>query len=145
MDCWPLLCPNLNCEYTAISDGECCPHCVNDPCLADNITYDIRKTCLDGYGITRLSGAVWTMVGSPCTTCKCKVRWARGDGDGNACCCIKSGSLSALGSSRSDLGEVNETRGQKPTENPRLLCFAEWKKPSSVLVENVERRYVVIS
>ncbi|KAK2511835.1 hypothetical protein Q9233_016713 [Columba guinea] len=73
VDCWPLLCPNLNCEYTAISDGECCPHCVTDPCLADNITYDIRKTCLDGYGITRLSGAVWTMVGSPCTTCKCKV------------------------------------------------------------------------
>jgi len=73
VDCWPLLCPNLNCEYTATSEGECCPHCVSDPCLADNITYDIRKTCLDGYGITRLSGAVWTMVGSPCTTCKCKV------------------------------------------------------------------------
>ncbi|XP_071664920.1 protein kinase C-binding protein NELL1 isoform X7 [Patagioenas fasciata] len=80
VDCWPLLCPNLNCEYTAISDGECCPHCVTDPCLADNITYDIRKTCLDGYGITRLSGAVWTMVGSPCTTCKCK--------NGNVCCSV---------------------------------------------------------
>lgn len=77
VDCWPLLCPKLNCEYTAISEGECCPHCVSDPCLADNITYDIRKTCLDDYGITRLSGAVWTMVGSPCTTCKCKVWWAR--------------------------------------------------------------------
>uniref|UniRef100_A0A7M4EQJ7 Protein kinase C-binding protein NELL1 n=1 Tax=Crocodylus porosus TaxID=8502 RepID=A0A7M4EQJ7_CROPO len=73
VDCWPLLCPNPNCEYTAISEGECCPHCVSDPCLADNITYDIQKTCLDGYGITRLSGSVWTMVGSPCTTCKCKV------------------------------------------------------------------------
>lgn len=145
MDCWPLLCPNLNCEYTAISEGECCPHCVSDPCLADNITYDIRKTCLDGYGITRLSGAVWTMVGSPCTTCKCKVRWAWGNGNGNACCCIKSGSLSGLGSSCSDLGEVNETRGKKPTENPRLLCFAGWKTPNFVLVENVERRYVVIS
>uniref|UniRef100_A0A493TZ70 Neural EGFL like 1 n=1 Tax=Anas platyrhynchos platyrhynchos TaxID=8840 RepID=A0A493TZ70_ANAPP len=80
VDCWPLLCPNLNCEYTAISEGECCPHCVSDPCLADNITYDIRKTCLDGYGITRLSGAVWTMVGSPCTTCKCK--------NGNVCCSV---------------------------------------------------------
>ncbi|XP_071618744.1 protein kinase C-binding protein NELL1 isoform X8 [Heliangelus exortis] len=81
VDCWPLLCPNLNCEYTAISEGECCPHCVSDPCLADNITYDIRKTCLDGYGITRLSGAVWTMVGSPCTTCKCK--------NGNVCCSVE--------------------------------------------------------
>ncbi|RLV94402.1 hypothetical protein DV515_00013172 [Chloebia gouldiae] len=74
VDCWPLQCPTLTCEYTAISEGECCPHCVSDPCLADNITYDIRKTCPDGFGITRLSGAVWTMVGSPCTTCKCKVR-----------------------------------------------------------------------
>ncbi|XP_051633238.1 protein kinase C-binding protein NELL1 isoform X5 [Manacus candei] len=80
VDCWPLLCPSLNCEYTAISEGECCPHCVSDPCLADNITYDIRKTCPDGYGITRLSGAVWTMVGSPCTTCKCK--------NGNVCCSV---------------------------------------------------------
>uniref|UniRef100_A0A8C5NRY9 Protein kinase C-binding protein NELL1 n=1 Tax=Junco hyemalis TaxID=40217 RepID=A0A8C5NRY9_JUNHY len=73
VDCWPLQCPALSCEYTAMSEGECCPHCVSDPCLADSITYDIRKTCPDGYGITRLSGAVWTMVGSPCTTCKCKV------------------------------------------------------------------------
>lgn len=97
VDCWPLLCPNLNCEYTAIAEGECCPHCVSDPCLADSITYDIRKTCLDGYGITRLSGAVWTMVGSPCTTCKCKVRWARQNGNGNVCSCRKSGSRSALG------------------------------------------------
>ncbi|XP_050191621.1 protein kinase C-binding protein NELL1 isoform X2 [Myiozetetes cayanensis] len=80
VDCWPLQCPSLNCEYTAISEGECCPHCVSDPCLADNITYDIRKTCPDGYGITRLSGAVWTMVGSPCTTCKCK--------NGNVCCSV---------------------------------------------------------
>ncbi|XP_065539482.1 protein kinase C-binding protein NELL1 isoform X4 [Lathamus discolor] len=80
VDCWPLLCPKLNCEYTAISEGECCPHCVSDPCLADNISYDIRKTCLDDYGITRLSGAVWTMVGSPCTTCKCK--------NGNVCCSV---------------------------------------------------------
>ncbi|XP_075783858.1 protein kinase C-binding protein NELL1 isoform X6 [Pelodiscus sinensis] len=80
VDCWPLLCPDPNCEYTAISEGECCPHCVSDPCLADQITYDIRKTCLDGYGITRLSGSVWTMVGSPCTTCKCK--------NGNVCCSV---------------------------------------------------------
>ena len=73
VDCWPLTCPNLSCEYTAILEGECCPRCVSDPCLADNIAYDIRKTCLDSYGISRLSGSVWTMAGSPCTTCKCKV------------------------------------------------------------------------
>lgn len=73
VDCWPLTCPNLNCEYSATLEGECCPRCVSDPCLADNITYDIRRTCLDSYGISRLSGSVWTMAGSPCTTCKCKV------------------------------------------------------------------------
>ncbi|XP_032650470.1 protein kinase C-binding protein NELL1 isoform X7 [Chelonoidis abingdonii] len=80
VDCWPLLCPNPNCEYTATSEGECCPRCVSDPCLADQITYDIRKTCVDGYGITRLSGSVWTMAGSPCTTCRCK--------NGNVCCSV---------------------------------------------------------
>ncbi|XP_063253430.1 protein kinase C-binding protein NELL1-like [Prinia subflava] len=80
VDCRPLECPPLDCEYTAISEGECCPHCVSDPCLADNITYDIRKTCPDGFGITRRSGAVWTMVGSPCTTCKCK--------NGSVCCSV---------------------------------------------------------
>lgn len=73
VDCWPLTCPNLSCEYTAILEGECCPRCVSDPCLADNMAYDIRRTCLDSYGISRLSGSVWTMAGSPCTTCKCKV------------------------------------------------------------------------
>ncbi|ELW67375.1 Protein kinase C-binding protein NELL1 [Tupaia chinensis] len=73
VDCWPLTCPSLGCEYTAILEGECCPRCVSDPCLADNITYDIRKSCLDSSGVSRLSGSVWTMAGSPCTTCKCKV------------------------------------------------------------------------
>nr|XP_028584860.1 protein kinase C-binding protein NELL1 isoform X2 [Podarcis muralis] len=80
VDCWPLACPTLTCDFTAISEGECCPRCVSDPCLADNITYDIRKTCQDGYGIARLSGSVWTMLGSPCTTCKCK--------NGNVCCSV---------------------------------------------------------
>ncbi|CAD7671475.1 unnamed protein product [Nyctereutes procyonoides] len=80
VDCWPLTCPNLSCEYTAILEGECCPRCVSDPCLADNIAYDIRKTCLDSYGISRLSGSVWTMAGSPCTTCKCK--------NGSVCCSV---------------------------------------------------------
>ncbi|CAH7459207.1 Nell1 [Phodopus roborovskii] len=79
-DCWPLACPSLSCEYTAILEGECCPHCVSDPCLADNIAYDIRKTCLDSSGISRLSGAVWTMAGSPCTSCKCK--------NGRVCCSV---------------------------------------------------------
>ncbi|XP_034273146.1 protein kinase C-binding protein NELL1 isoform X2 [Pantherophis guttatus] len=80
VDCWPLACPALNCDYTTMSEGECCPHCVSDPCLADNGIYDIQKTCLDDYGITRLSGSVWTMLGSPCTTCKCK--------NGNVCCSV---------------------------------------------------------
>nr|XP_033784816.1 protein kinase C-binding protein NELL1 isoform X2 [Geotrypetes seraphini] len=80
VDCWPLACASLSCEYIAISEGECCPRCVTDPCLADNVAYDIRKTCLDSYGITRLSGSVWTMAGSPCTTCKCK--------NGNVCCSV---------------------------------------------------------
>ncbi|KAM4845745.1 protein kinase C-binding protein NELL1 isoform 2-T2 [Thomomys bottae] len=80
VDCWPLSCPNLSCEYTATSEGECCPRCVSDPCLADNMIYDIRKTCLDGSGVSRLSGAVWTMAGSPCTTCKCK--------NGRVCCSV---------------------------------------------------------
>ncbi|XP_062823866.1 protein kinase C-binding protein NELL1 isoform X7 [Anolis carolinensis] len=80
VDCWPFACPTLSCDYTAISEGECCPRCVSDPCLADNVTYDIRKTCLDSYGITQLSGSVWTMLGSPCTTCQCK--------NGNVCCSV---------------------------------------------------------
>ncbi|XP_063802445.1 protein kinase C-binding protein NELL1 isoform X3 [Pseudophryne corroboree] len=80
VDCWPLGCPAISCEYTAISEGDCCPHCVDDPCLADNIAYDIRKTCLDSHGITRLAGSAWTMPGSPCTTCKCK--------NGSVCCSV---------------------------------------------------------
>ncbi|XP_051885506.1 protein kinase C-binding protein NELL1-like isoform X1 [Pristis pectinata] len=80
VDCWPLTCPALSCQYTTIPDGECCPHCVSDPCLADNMVYDIRQTCIDNHGITRLSGSIWTMAGSPCTTCKCK--------NGNICCSV---------------------------------------------------------
>ncbi|XP_039605153.1 protein kinase C-binding protein NELL1-like [Polypterus senegalus] len=80
VDCWPLTCPVLNCEYSVILEGECCPRCVSDPCLADNIAYDIRKTCLDSYGVTRLSGSVWNMAGSPCTMCKCK--------NGSICCSV---------------------------------------------------------
>ncbi|KAK6291183.1 hypothetical protein J4Q44_G00384160 [Coregonus suidteri] len=72
VECWPLACPVLACKYSALAEGECCPHCVTDPCLADNIAYDIRQTCQDPTGITRLSSATWPMPGSPCTTCKCK-------------------------------------------------------------------------
>lgn len=79
VDCWPLACPTLSCDYSATLEGECCPRCVSDPCLADSITYDIRKTCLDSSGVSRLSGSVWTMAGSPCTTCKCKVTGCPGD------------------------------------------------------------------
>ncbi|NP_001336372.1 neural EGFL like 1 L homeolog precursor [Xenopus laevis] len=80
VDCWPLTCPILTCEYTTISEGECCSHCVDDPCIADSDPYDISKTCQDPQGITRLGGSVWTMVGSPCTTCKCK--------NGSVCCSV---------------------------------------------------------
>ncbi|XP_059508160.1 protein kinase C-binding protein NELL1-like isoform X3 [Stegostoma tigrinum] len=80
VDCWPLSCPPLSCEYTTIPEGQCCPRCVSDPCLADNVVYDIRRTCTDNHGITRLSGSIWTMAGSPCTTCKCK--------NGNICCSV---------------------------------------------------------
>uniref|UniRef100_A0AAX7V2K1 Neural EGFL like 1 n=1 Tax=Astatotilapia calliptera TaxID=8154 RepID=A0AAX7V2K1_ASTCA len=73
VDCWPLVCPTLMCEYTAVAEGECCPRCVTDPCLADNLSYDIRQTCKDPAGIARLSGDTWHMPKSPCTTCKCKV------------------------------------------------------------------------
>lgn len=73
VDCWPLLCPVLMCEYTAVAEGECCPRCIADPCLADNLSYDIRQTCQDPAGIMRLSGDTWHMPSSPCTTCKCKV------------------------------------------------------------------------
>lgn len=61
------------CEYTAVAEGECCPRCVTDPCLADNLSYDIRQTCQDPAGAVRLSGDTWHMPNSPCTTCKCKV------------------------------------------------------------------------
>ncbi|XP_055505149.1 protein kinase C-binding protein NELL1-like [Leucoraja erinacea] len=80
VDCWPVSCPALHCEYTTMADGECCPHCVSDPCLADSAVYDIRQTCTDNHGIARLGGSIWTSAGSPCTTCTCK--------NGNICCSV---------------------------------------------------------
>uniref|UniRef100_A0A665UPZ8 Neural EGFL like 1 n=1 Tax=Echeneis naucrates TaxID=173247 RepID=A0A665UPZ8_ECHNA len=80
VDCWPLVCPVLMCEYTAVAEGECCSRCVTDPCMADNLSYDIRQTCEDPAGVARLSGNTWQMPNSPCTTCKCK--------NGNICCSV---------------------------------------------------------
>lgn len=85
MDCWPLVCPVLMCEYTAVAEGECCPRCVTDPCMADKLSYDIRQTCEDPTGIARLSGDTWHMPNSPCTTCKCKVS-QRNNNQGLLCC-----------------------------------------------------------
>jgi len=73
VDCWPLVCPALACEYTAVAEGECCPRCVADPCLADDLSYDIRQTCQDPAGAVRLGGDTWHMANSPCATCECKV------------------------------------------------------------------------
>ncbi|KAG7281378.1 hypothetical protein CRUP_020790 [Coryphaenoides rupestris] len=80
VECWPLVCPVLTCAYTAVAEGECCPRCVSDPCLADRLAYDIRQTCPGPAGVARLSGDTWRMPSSPCTTCKCK--------NGNVCCSV---------------------------------------------------------
>ncbi|KAK5915737.1 hypothetical protein CesoFtcFv8_001301 [Champsocephalus esox] len=80
VDSWPLVCPVLMCEYTVVAEGECCPRCVTDPCLADNLSYDIRQTCQDPAGAVRLSGDTWHMTNSACTNCECK--------NGNVCCSV---------------------------------------------------------
>uniref|UniRef100_A0A6Q2ZCF6 NEL-like protein 2 n=1 Tax=Esox lucius TaxID=8010 RepID=A0A6Q2ZCF6_ESOLU len=74
VDCWPLPCsPLAGCEFTQVPEGECCPRCVTDPCLADTVHNDITKTCTDESGLTRFSGAAWTKHGTECTLCQCKV------------------------------------------------------------------------
>lgn len=83
MDCWPLVCPALTCEYTAVAEAECCPRCVTDPCLADNLPHDVRQTCQDAAGTVRLGGDTWRMPSAPCTNCKCKVSQSN-DGRGEA-------------------------------------------------------------
>ncbi|KAJ7986196.1 hypothetical protein DPEC_G00348270 [Dallia pectoralis] len=80
VECWHVACPVLACQYSAVAEGECCPHCVTDPCVADNVVYDIRQTCQDPAGIIHLSTTTWHMPGSPCTICSCK--------NGNACCSV---------------------------------------------------------
>uniref|UniRef100_A0A7N8WNC3 Neural EGFL like 2a n=1 Tax=Mastacembelus armatus TaxID=205130 RepID=A0A7N8WNC3_9TELE len=74
VDCWPLPCPPVDCEFTVVPEGECCPRCVNDPCLADTIRNDITKTCTDEHNISRFSGSSWIKHGTECTLCQCKVR-----------------------------------------------------------------------
>ena len=74
MDCWPLPCPPVDCEFTVVPEGECCPRCVTDPCQADTIRNDITKTCTDEHNISRFSGSSWIKHGTECTLCQCKVR-----------------------------------------------------------------------
>ncbi|XP_030629828.1 protein kinase C-binding protein NELL2a isoform X2 [Chanos chanos] len=80
VDCWPLSCPPVDCEFTLVPEGECCPRCISDPCLADTIRNDITKTCTDEHGITRLSGSSWVKHGTTCTLCQCK--------NGHICCSV---------------------------------------------------------
>uniref|UniRef100_A0AAY4EA35 Neural EGFL like 2 n=1 Tax=Denticeps clupeoides TaxID=299321 RepID=A0AAY4EA35_9TELE len=72
VDCWPLSCPSVDCEFTLVPEGECCPRCITDPCQADTIRNDITKTCLDEHGITRFTGSSWIKHGTECTLCQCK-------------------------------------------------------------------------
>uniref|UniRef100_A0AAY4EA30 Uncharacterized protein n=1 Tax=Denticeps clupeoides TaxID=299321 RepID=A0AAY4EA30_9TELE len=80
VDCWPLSCPSVDCEFTLVPEGECCPRCITDPCQADTIRNDITKTCLDEHGITRFTGSSWIKHGTECTLCQCK--------NGHICCSV---------------------------------------------------------
>uniref|UniRef100_A0A3Q3VWZ9 Uncharacterized protein n=1 Tax=Mola mola TaxID=94237 RepID=A0A3Q3VWZ9_MOLML len=80
VDCWPLPCPLVDCEFTVVPEGECCPRCVTDPCQADTIRNDITKTCTDEHNISRFSGSSWIKHGTECTLCQCK--------NGHICCSV---------------------------------------------------------
>ncbi|XP_073328548.1 protein kinase C-binding protein NELL2a isoform X1 [Pagrus major] len=80
VDCWPLPCPPVDCEFTVVPEGECCPRCVTDPCQADTIRNDITKTCTDEHNISRFSGSSWIKHGTECTLCQCK--------NGHICCSV---------------------------------------------------------
>ncbi|MBN3314297.1 NELL2 protein, partial [Atractosteus spatula] len=80
VDCWPLSCPVIECEFTVIPEGECCPRCVTDPCQADTIRNDITKTCTDEHNIVRFTGSSWIKHGTECTLCQCK--------NGHICCSV---------------------------------------------------------
>ncbi|RXN01372.1 hypothetical protein EOD39_6988 [Acipenser ruthenus] len=72
VDCWPLSCPKIECEFTVIPEGECCPRCVSDPCQADTVRNDITKTCTDEHNMVRFTGSSWIKHGTECTLCQCK-------------------------------------------------------------------------
>lgn len=72
-DCGPLPCPEAECEFSVLPDGQCCRRCVADPCQADAIRNDITKTCLDEMNVVRFTGASWIKHGTECTLCQCKV------------------------------------------------------------------------
>ncbi|XP_036865489.2 protein kinase C-binding protein NELL2 isoform X1 [Manis javanica] len=79
-DCGPLPCPEAECEFSVLPDGQCCRRCVADPCQADAIRNDITKTCLDEMNVVRFTGASWIKHGTECTLCQCK--------NGHICCSV---------------------------------------------------------
>ncbi|XP_069084925.1 protein kinase C-binding protein NELL2 isoform X2 [Pleurodeles waltl] len=80
VDCWPLPCPTVECEFSVLHEGECCPRCVIDPCQADTIRNDITKTCVDEINAVRFTGSSWIKHGTECTLCQCK--------NGHVCCTV---------------------------------------------------------
>uniref|UniRef100_A0A8B9ELY0 Neural EGFL like 2 n=1 Tax=Anser cygnoides TaxID=8845 RepID=A0A8B9ELY0_ANSCY len=80
VDCWPLPCPEVDCEFSVLPENECCPRCVADPCQADTIRNDITKTCLDETNVVRFTGSSWIKHGTECTLCQCK--------NGHVCCSV---------------------------------------------------------
>lgn len=74
VDCWPLPCPEVDCEFSVVPESECCPRCINDPCQADIIRNDITKTCVDETNVVRFTGSSWIKHGTECTLCQCKVK-----------------------------------------------------------------------
>nr|XP_020760737.1 protein kinase C-binding protein NELL2 [Odocoileus virginianus texanus] len=80
VDCWPLPCPEVECEFSVLPENECCPRCVTDPCQADTIRNDITKTCLDEMNVVRFTGSSWIKHGTECTLCQCK--------NGHICCSV---------------------------------------------------------
>lgn len=80
VDCWPLPCPEVDCEFSVVPESECCPRCINDPCQADIIRNDITKTCVDETNVVRFTGSSWIKHGTECTLCQCK--------NGHICCSV---------------------------------------------------------
>ncbi|XP_066039225.1 protein kinase C-binding protein NELL2 [Chamaea fasciata] len=80
VDCWPLPCPEVDCEFSVLPENECCPRCVTDPCQADTVRNDITKTCLDETNVIRFTGSSWIKHGTECTLCQCK--------NGHVCCSV---------------------------------------------------------